>query len=298
MAPKYSAAYARMGDLRGSEKQFDEAAKFYSQALALDPSSSVALAGLVNIDLTRKQPVQAQQRVQAQLAQVPQSSAFYLVLGQVELRNQNPAKAEEAFEKATELDKNNITAFVFLANTEASPGSIDQAVANYQRAIEQNPRDARICVSLGGLFETRGDWKQAEDQYQKELQIQPDYPVAANNLAYLMLEHGGNVNVPLSLAQTARRGLPDLPNTADTLGWAYYHQGAYSSAIDTLQEAVTGNSQNPTFHSLARPMRKQAITRWRRSSSRIRSRSAQTTPALAKSARCWPKLPLRISCRL
>jgi tetratricopeptide (TPR) repeat protein len=63
-----------------------------------------------------------------------------------------------------------------------------------------------------------------------------------------MLEHGGNINVALSLAQTARKGLPDLPNAADTLGWAYYNQGAYSSAIDLLQEAAKGNPQSPTYH--------------------------------------------------
>ena len=42
--------------------------------------------------------------------------------------------------------------------------------------------------------------------------------------------------------------MPDVPSAADTLGWAYYHQGVYNSAIGTLQEAVNGNPQNPTFH--------------------------------------------------
>ena len=63
-----------------------------------------------------------------------------------------------------------------------------------------------------------------------------------------MLQHGGDVNVALTLAQTARKGLPDLPNSADTLGWAYYNQGAYTSAIDTLQEAVKGSPDNATYH--------------------------------------------------
>ena len=137
---------------------------------------------------------------------------------------------------------------MFLANAEASQGSVDQAIANYQRAIQDNPKDVRLYVFLGNLFEARGNWQQAQDEFQKALQVQPDYPVAANNLAYQMLEHGGNVNVALSLAQTARRGLPDLPNSADTLGWAYYYQGAYSSAVSTLQEAVNANPQNPTYH--------------------------------------------------
>jgi tetratricopeptide (TPR) repeat protein len=46
----------------------------------------------------------------------------------------------------------------------------------------------------------RNEWQKAQDLYQKALQIQPDYPVAANNLGYLMLNRSGNVNVALSLA--------------------------------------------------------------------------------------------------
>ena len=53
-----------------------------------------------------------------------------------------------------------------------------------------------------------------------------------------MLEHGGNINVALTLAQTARKGLPDLPNSADTLGWAYYHNGAFSLAVPLFEDAV------------------------------------------------------------
>ena len=135
-----------------------------------------------------------------------------------------------------------------LASVQTSLGSTDQAIANYQRALQNNPRDVRIYIYLSTLLESRGEWQQAEDACQKALQIQPDYAPAANDLAYLMLEHGGNVNVALSLAQTARRGLPDLPNTADTLGWAYYTQGVYNAAIDLLREAVKGNPQSPTYH--------------------------------------------------
>jgi tetratricopeptide (TPR) repeat protein len=42
--------------------------------------------------------------------------------------------------------------------------------------------------------------------------------------------------------------MPKVPSAADTLGWAYYRQGAYNSAIDTLQEAVNEDPKNPNFH--------------------------------------------------
>jgi tetratricopeptide (TPR) repeat protein len=216
--------------------------------MALKPGLPEAVTGLVNLDLDRKQPADALRLVQQQLAITPEDSKLYFVLGQVELRNQDPGKAEEALQKATDLDKNNVLAFLMLANLQASRGSAQDAIGGYQRALQANPRDVRLYVALASLLETQGQWQQAETYYQQALQVQPDYPLAANNLAYLMLDHGGNVNVALSLAQTARRGLPDLPNSADTLGWAYFNENAFGSAIDLLQQAIKGDPKNATFH--------------------------------------------------
>ena len=77
IAPRDPAPLIQMGDLLIALKQFDEASKFYSQALALDPSASQALVGLVNIDLERKQPEQALRRMQEQLARVPANTSLY-----------------------------------------------------------------------------------------------------------------------------------------------------------------------------------------------------------------------------
>jgi tetratricopeptide (TPR) repeat protein len=47
----------------------------------------------------------------------------------------------------------------------------------------------------------------------------------------------------MGMAQTARRGMPDSPNAADTLGWAYYQKGIYQSAIGQFQEALRLNEK-------------------------------------------------------
>ena len=106
---------------------------------------------------------------------------------------------------------------------------------------------------MGELYEAKQDWGKAKEAYQKALEIKPDNPLASNNLAYVMLETGGNVDVALSLAQTARRGMPDSPNVADTLGWVFYQKGAYKSAIDLFEEALKLAEKNkapddPTLH--------------------------------------------------
>ena len=84
--------------------------------------------------------------------------------------------------------------------------------------------------------------------YKKALAIQPEQPVAANNLSYLMIETGQNVDVALSLAQIARRAMPDSPNTADTLAWAYYQKGNYDSARDLLEDAAKADPNSASIH--------------------------------------------------
>ncbi len=100
---------------------------------------------------------------------------------------------------------------------------------------------------MGATYEVQGNWQEAQTAYQRALALEPEQALAANNLAYLMLEHGGNVNLALTLAQTARRGLPDVPNTADTLGWAYFQNGAYSVAVGLLENAVRAAPSNATY---------------------------------------------------
>jgi Flp pilus assembly protein TadD len=141
-----------------------------------------------------------------------------------------------------------VDAFLLLAQLRAGRGALEQAVADYQKGMQQNPRDARFQLGLGSLEERRGNWRQAQTLYQQALQIKSDDPAGANNLAYLLIEHGGDKALALSLAQTARRGLPNLATTADTLGWAYYNNGMFRLAVDELQTAVKGSPRNPTYH--------------------------------------------------
>jgi len=78
-----------------------------------------------------------------------------------------------------------------------------------------------LCCSRS-VYESIGNWQQAETTYQKALTIQPDNALAANNLAYLLLEHGGSPNAALSLAETARRAFPSS-QFRRYLGLAYYN---------------------------------------------------------------------------
>jgi tetratricopeptide (TPR) repeat protein len=254
VAPQSAVGYIQMGNLRLIEKQYSDAERAYQQGLDHDPSSADALSGIMNTYLVQKQVDKAVAAANAQIAKAPNSSAFYDLLGTALFNNKKDMNgAEAALKKAAELDKNNADALLKLGQVQVAKGSTDEAIGTYQRSIKDNPREASFYILIGELYESKQNWGSAKEAYQKALEVKPDNPLASNNLAYVMLETGGNVDVALSLAQTARRGMPDSPNVADTLGWVFYQKGAYRSAIDLFEEALKLAEKNkapddPTVH--------------------------------------------------
>jgi tetratricopeptide (TPR) repeat protein len=244
----------QLGDAKLAQKQYKDAEQAYNDALGHDGNSIDALRGLMNTFLVQKQPDKAIAAAHAAIAKSPNNSGFYDLLGTALFDHKHDLDSSEAaLRKAAELDKNNSDALLKLGQVQVAKGSADQALATYRQSVKDNPHDASFYILMGEIYEAKRDWNDAKDSYQKALQIKPDDPLASNNLAYVMLQSGGNVDVALSLAQAARRGMPDSSNAADTLGWVYYQKGAYPSAIDLFNEAIKLREKNqqpedPTLH--------------------------------------------------
>jgi cellulose synthase operon protein C len=245
LAPDSPAAYVQLGHVQVAQKQYGEAQKFYQQALDKDPASADGLRGLMTTYVEQKQYDKAIAAAHAQIAKSPNNSNFYDLLGTALFDGKKDyAGAEAALRQAVDLDKTNSDAVEKLGKVQIQQGNMDQALALYQQAIKDNPKNARFYILSGELYDAKQNWDQAKAMYQQALVVSPDNALAANNLAYVLLEQGGNVDVAMNMAQTARRGMPNSPNAADTLGWAYYQKGIYHSAIDQFLEALRLNQKN------------------------------------------------------
>ncbi|MGB2663412.1 MAG: tetratricopeptide repeat protein [Candidatus Acidiferrum sp.] len=247
LAPDNPIPYIKLGQIRLSEKRYNDAEAYLRRALSGDPNSIDAVKGIVEIDLAKNRPAEALKFLQEQIDHNPNSAPLYLVQAQMQIETKQFADAESTLSRAADLDHRNVGAWVLLAQTQFSLGKTKSAISDYQKAIELSPRDPRLYVELGSVYEKDGEWQGARESYQKALAIQPQDPLASNNLAYLLLEHNGDVMVALGLAQTARKGLPRFPNAADTLGWAYYHNRAYSVAAPFFEDAVKAAPNNQTY---------------------------------------------------
>jgi tetratricopeptide (TPR) repeat protein len=291
VAPQNPLGYAKLGQLRAFTKRWNEAEALYREALNRLPNFLDAIQGIVELDFQRGKSADAVQFIQEKINSNPNDPALYLLQGQALVRLKQPADAKQSFSQCIELDKQNLSGVIMLAQVEQNLGDVAEAIAHYRKAISLAPNNAGLYTALGTLYESQGDWQEAQMHYQRALAIQPEEPLAANNLAYLLLEHDGNVTVALTLAEIARRGFPNIPNSADTLGWAYYQNSAYPLAAPLLEEAVKGAPSNATYrYHLGLAYQKLSDVKRARAEFEKLIRMAPNTPTAEKASRALSEL--------
>ncbi len=246
--PRNADAFLQLGEIQLTQKHIPEATKLLDQALLNNPNSARALSLLVSLDLFAKQPAKAVARIQDHIAQYPNNSEFYDQLSQVQLATGDAGAALDAASKAMQINPRDNAAVMAYTQAQLAKGDPAKAISVWLQWTQAHPTDAQAFALLGTLEEAQGDKEKAAADYKKSLQIQPEQPVATNNLAYLMIENGQNIDVALSLAQTARRLLPNSASTADTLGWAYYQKASYLSARDVLEQGLKTAPENAAIH--------------------------------------------------
>ena len=246
--PNNEAAQIDLAELELHDKKTAEARTLLEGALGRNPNLLPALNMLVALDLQDKQPDKGIARIQAQVAKSPSNPALYADLAELQMRTRDFNGAAGNAQKALQLNKEYAPAVEIYSQAAVALGNSDAALAAWQTWLGTHPNDARADTLAGSIEETKGDVNKAMSYYKKALQLDAQQAVAANNLAYLMVENGENSDVALTYAQTARRALPQAPNTADTLAWVYYHKGTYSLAKDLLEDATKEDPSNASIH--------------------------------------------------
>jgi tetratricopeptide (TPR) repeat protein len=74
----------------------------------------------------------------------------------------------------------------------------------YQRTLAAGGRSARVLANLGQVYANRGEYAKAEAVFRNVLRMSPDYPVARNNLAEVLLREGCKEEAEELLASTTK----------------------------------------------------------------------------------------------
>ncbi len=259
-SPRSAGAMINLAKVFAAEKNLTEALKLYVNALAADVGNFDALSGAIGVLNRQQQFAPAHAKVDEFLAKNAGrndvQAALHYLKSDVFIAEKNNDSAEAELKKAMESDENYLPAYSAYASLLIQKNQTDAAIEQYRAAVRKKP-SAALFTLIGMLEEARNNLPEAEKNYRRALEITPETPIAANNLAWLIADGGtGNLDEALRLAQDAVNKNSNAAGYYDTLGWVYFKKGLYSPAVEQLKKAValdesdakrTGAMPNPAY---------------------------------------------------
>jgi putative PEP-CTERM system TPR-repeat lipoprotein len=247
LAPRDPTGPYLVGVALRAEGKVAEARKQFEAALAAAPGAVEPTAQLVNLKLADKDQAGAVELVKQQIAVAKNPGPLHELLGNVYLAQGKVDDAEKAFRKAIELEPHLIASYTNLAVIYNTQKKGDEAIVKLEEARKIAPTNLSPLMMLGMLQQQRGNVAKAQEAYTQALAINPRFAPAANNLAWLYSENGGDKEKALQLAQMAKEVAPDDPSISDTLGWILYKRGVYQRALALFEESAAKLPNEPTI---------------------------------------------------
>lgn len=241
VSPKSSSAMVNLAKVYVAEKNFAEAYSLYERALNADPRSFDAISGLVSIAIRQGQPAKAHARLDALISanagRGDVLAALHFLKSNIYTAERNTAQTERYLITAIDLDHDYLTAYSAYAGFLVSQNRIPEAIEQYRKVVDKRSV-APAHTMLGILEDSLGNTAEAEKAYRRALEISPDTPIAANNLAWLIAEQQGNLDEALQLATYAVNKGQTTAGFYDTLGWVYLKKGLAAPAVEQFRKAV------------------------------------------------------------
>ena len=128
-----------------------------------------------------------------------------------------------------------------------------EAVKAYDEAIRRlqaagMPERWSLYYSRGIALERSGQWKLSEADLLHALELKPEQPLVLNYLGYSWIDKGENLQRGLKMIEKAVELRPEDGYIVDSLGWAHYRLGDYSSAVEYLEKAIELVPEDPTIN--------------------------------------------------
>jgi tetratricopeptide (TPR) repeat protein len=139
-----------------------------------------------------------------------------------------------------------------LGNILRSHERFGEAREYYSRALGLVPAPVKdnwtLYYSRGVCSERLKEWPAAEADFKKALALAPDESLVLNYLGYSWVDQGQNLKRAMNYIRKAVRLKPDDGYYVDSLGWAYYRLGKFTSAVEHLERAVELKPDDPIIN--------------------------------------------------
>jgi tetratricopeptide (TPR) repeat protein len=220
----------------------------YGRALQLDARSHPAIAGLVALDLLEKKPDASLKRVEARLSESPDDVRLLQLVSRVYLAMNDQAKAERALRRAIDVAPGDSSSYAMLGQLYLAQQKLVEARVEFDQVAKRNPKNVGASTVAAMLSHQTNDVEDAKRRYRDILDREPNAPVAANNLAWILADEGTNLDDALRLAQRAEAQAPNRAEILDTLGWVYYRKDQPALAVPAFEKSIKLAPDNAVYH--------------------------------------------------
>jgi tetratricopeptide (TPR) repeat protein len=241
----------QLGVVNLAENKFKEAEDAFRRSYQLNPANSRGLMGIVETSMAQNKTDEALKILQSESDKAPNRTDLLMAVGNTAVRAGKYDFAIQAFTRLlAQVDKGKPQGDVHLrlGETYRRKGDLNSSIQELQKARETLPDNIVVLSTLGLVFDAAGRKAEARQVYEATIKLDPNNAVALNNLAFLLAETGGDLDIALTQAQRAKQLLPSLFEISDTLGWIYLKKNMTDNAVDVFKELVSKQPNHSTYH--------------------------------------------------
>jgi tetratricopeptide (TPR) repeat protein len=235
--PNVAAVHVQSALLSLIKNDVGRARTALERAHSLDPESIDLLSAWIAFDLKSNNTTGARARIESRLETGADPALLLLAARTYFATNDHPA-AERALRRAIDADPALLTPYEMLGELYMSQKKLDQARTEFETLAAKQAKPVGALTMSGMILMTQGQTEQARKRFEAVLAIDPRAAIAANNVAWIRAEAGDDLDLALTLAQTATTQAPDQPDLMDTLGWIYYKKNLPELAIPLFARCV------------------------------------------------------------
>ncbi len=244
--PNFVQAHIELGDtLLLSKRQPSEAADAYRSAIAIDPKNARVHYSLANA-LAKSGDLDGAEAELRQAVQLePSNAELRRAYADFLFRRRKRQAALEAYSETLKLTPRSTEARLARGDLLFEQGEDAKALAEYEEALKIDPNSGVAHAKVGVVEERQGNFEEAEKSYGTALRLDSNSALASNNLAWLAVSRGGDLDAALNNASKAVALAPNVGQFYDTLGWVYRARGRRDKAIEALTHAVSLQPSDP-----------------------------------------------------
>lgn len=231
--------------------RFTEAEALFRQVYVKDPADPRGLTGLVETYFSEMRSGDAIQLIQSEIGKNPGRRDLQIALANLYVRTSqyDRAIAELRALLNSPVDVKEAASLHFrLGETYRRKGEMEAAMREFAESSAADPGNTQALLQLALIFDGTGERPEAGALYEKILQMQPDHPVALNNLAYLRADSGMDLDQSLAMALKAHQKAPDSSNIDDTVGWIYVKMNRPGDAEASFRDALKLEPDSASIH--------------------------------------------------